>query len=157
MAVTAVSSMPAACAGSIAEYLRGALFGLRDLFIPSLHSAPLPPASPSPSAAAACARAAVHRAAHALHFPALYARHPSPFQYALACLIGAALFCALLALRALLACLVRGVGTATGSAALIELAEEQEGLGGIDEELPENPFWAGTFARRREKEEGKGE
>jgi hypothetical protein len=120
--------------------MRDILLALRDLLIPP--NAPPPHASARYHALLAAARRA--------GFPALYAAHPAAVRNSVALLLGLLLLVMVLGVRAAVRTTMRvAVG---GERARRELEAEER----AEDTLPDNAFWAGTLARRRERE-GKGE
>jgi hypothetical protein len=108
----------------------------------------LPGEGGAAAAARLAARGAALRAAAALRLPQLYAAHPQLVLGILGLLGGGALLLGLVCVRGALRCGCGALARATGLRALRALAEDGAG-GGEDDALPENPFWAGTHARRR--------
>lgn len=124
--------------------LGDALRAVRDLLIPP--AAPPPARSPPYDA--------VIQAAARAGFPAFYAAHPAAVRNAAALVFGLLLLGAVLTVRALVRAAAMAVAAATGGAAAVRALEAEEREEGT---LPDNAFWRGTLARRREAEGGKSE
>lgn len=125
--------------------LGGVLRAVRDLLIP--------PAASPPSRAPPYYDAVIQAAARA-GFPAFYAAHPAVVRNAAALLFGLLLLGTVLMVRALVRAAAVALAAATGGAAAVRALEAEEREEGT---LPDNAFWRGTLARRREAEGGKSE